>query len=639
MSLPLKILIVEDCEADALLLVSHLRKAGYDPCFERVWSAEQVTESLSRGPWDLIVSDYSMPGFNGLAAMEMVKEDGTDAPFILVSGTVGEERAVSALKAGASDYILKDNLKRLVPAIERALAEAKERRDRKTTEEALRQSEARFSKVFQSSPVAMVLSTLAEGKIMEVNDAFLQAFGYVRDELTGRTSGEIGLWVVPEARARMQAEVREKGRVVNMEADFRKRSGEVGHSLASVELVEVGGVQCVLSLIHDITEKKRIEAQLLRNQRLENIGNLAAGIAHDLNNALSPILMSIELLRGNHPAKGDQAILSTLAASAQRAASMVQHVLTFSRGLSGEHTAVPTSRLLKDLSHVMRQTFPKNIRLEVNLPTNVWSIKGDATQVYQVLLNFTVNARDAMPEGGKLSLVATNVTIDEQFARMNADAHAGPHVCVLVKDTGTGIPPTVLARIFEPFFTTKPVGKGTGLGLSTARQIIQQHGGFMTIQTEVGWGTEFKVYFPALPSAAAAGAGSPEALPSGNGETILVVDDEASILDITTQTLRMSNYDVLTARDGAQAMAVFFQNRDKIKLVLTELTLPIMDGGALIRALQSVDARLQIIVSSSPIDDGRETDMTQYKVQFFLQKPYTAPQLLGAIHKSLQAPC
>ncbi|HVY70843.1 MAG TPA: response regulator, partial [Verrucomicrobiae bacterium] len=203
----------------------------------------------------------------------------------------------------------------------------------------------------------------------------------------------------------------------------------------------------------------------------------------------------------------------------------------------------------------------------------------------------------------------------------------------------TGIPPTVLARIFEPFFTTKPVGKGTGLGLSTARQIIQQHGGFMTIQTEVGWGTEFKVYFPALPSAAAAGAGSPEALPSGNGETILVVDDEASILDITTQTLRRSNYDVLTARDGAQAMAVFFQNRDKIKLVLTELTLPIMDGGALIRALQSVDARLQIIVSSSPIDDGRETDMTQYKVQFFLQKPYTAPQLLGAIHKSLQAPC
>lgn len=635
MNPPLQVLIVEDCDADAMLLLHELKRGGFNLRHEQVSTREKLGEALARGPWDIVFSDYAMPSFDGMSALSMVKESGLDVPFILVSGTVGEERAVAAMKAGATDYLMKGNLARLAPTVERELRDARERRQQRQVAEAWRQSEERFAKLFEACPAAVLVSTLPEGVILEANAMFQKVFGFTRDELIGRTTREIAIWGTPGERTRFLQELESQGRVANFETGLRTRAGAVGHFLVTSEAVEMNGAKCVLSLLFDLTEKKRAEAQALRSQRLESIGTLAAGISHDLNNALAPILMSIDLLRTGQESPEESAILDTLAASTKRAANMVSHVLTFTRGLGGEHIAVPLGHLLKEVHGILRQTLPKNIQLKTTFMKGLWMAPGDATQLHQVLMNLCVNARDAMPNGGNLTVWAENVTLDEQYQRMSAGAGTGPHVRVTVTDTGTGMSKELLDQIFEPFFTTKPVGQGTGLGLPSVKEIVKKHGGFLTVRSAVGQGTEFAIFLPASPEL---GAGpvtaDPARLPLGNGELVLLVDDESSICDITSQTLRMHNYEVVTARDGARALSVFAQNRDQIRLLLTDLNMPILDGMALIRSVRELAPSLRIIVSSSP-RDASQMDPGQLGVRAFLQKPYTAQQLLTTIREVL----
>lgn len=636
MKTPLQVLIVEDCDADAMLLLHELKRGGYDLKHLQVCTRPALEAALRDGPWDIIFSDFAMPSFDGLTALEMVKASGLDLPFILVSGTVGEERAVAAMKAGASDYLMKGRLGRLVPAVQRELRDADTRRQQRQSQESLRQSEERFTKLFHTSPVAMILTTVPEGKIVEINDTFLKVFGFAKEQVMGQLTMSLGLWVEPADREKFLRELVQHGRVVNFEAKLRRHSGEPGDFLLSSEVVEVTGVKCALSLLHDLTDKKRAEAQALRGQRLESIGTLSAGIAHDLNNALAPILMSIDLLRSSRMDPGDQAILDTLASSTQRAANMVGHVLTFTRGLSGEHTAVPLTHLLKDINSILRQTLPKNIQLKTTHAKGLWLVSADATQLHQVLTNLSINARDAMPHGGNLTIWAENVTLDDQFARMCHDAKPGPHVHVSVKDTGTGMSPAILDRIFEPFFTTKPVGKGTGLGLPSVRDIVQKHGGCLLVRSEVGKGTEFSVYLPALPAAdVTAEAEEPAPLPMGRGETVLLADDESAIRDITSQTLRMHNYEVIAAADGARALSAFTGRQNEVRVLLTDLNMPILDGIALIRVLRDLQPGIRVIVSSSPMEDQAGLDPLQLGADACLSKPYTAQQLLTTVRDVL----
>jgi nitrogen-specific signal transduction histidine kinase/CheY-like chemotaxis protein len=387
----------------------------------------------------------------------------------------------------------------------------------------------------------------------------------------------------------------------------------------------------------DLTDRKKLEQQYLRVQRMESIGTLAGGIAHDLNNILAPIMMAIELLQ--RPLEDDQAkaILQALEVSAKRGTEIVRQILSFVRGLEGQRIEVRLEDQLKDLENLIKNTFPKNVRLKFSVPTDTWSILGDPTQLHQVLLNLCVNARDAMPSGGNLTIHAENAVLDEHYAAMNVQAKPGRYVNIIVTDSGTGMPPAVINRIFEPFFTTKDLTKGTGLRLSTVMSIVKSHEGVINVYSELGNGTRFNVYLPAMDASdeKSKAPSREDELPRGNGETVLVADDEASILIITVQTLQAFGYKVLTATDGAEAVAVYAEHKREISVVLTDMTMPIMDGPATIRALIKINPAIKIIAVTGLNVHGNANQLSEAKVKTFLTKPFTAKTLLTTMRAVL----
>jgi len=372
---------------------------------------------------------------------------------------------------------------------------------------------------------------------------------------------------------------------------------------------------------------------------MENIGTLAGGIAHDLNNVLAPIMMSVELLRLTSANEEDKMLLAILSRSAQRGANLVAQMLGFARGVEGQRIPVNVGHQIRELVRIMQETFPKHLTIEYKFPANLWSVVGDPTQIHQVVLNLCVNARDAMPNGGKLSIAAENVALDDTFASMNLNARPGPYVVIKVEDSGTGIPPEMMERIFEPFFTTKEIGKGTGLGLSTTMAIVKSHGGFINHYSEVGKGTKFKVYFPADASK----EGSVERfikqtrLARGKGELILVVDDEENIRNVAKSTLERFGYSVVVAAHGAEAIAIYAQNQSAVAVVLTDMAMPIMDGPTLIIALKSINPKVRIIGSSGLSSNAGKAKSFGAGVVRFISKPYTAEAMLKSIRAVLDS--
>ena len=422
------------------------------------------------------------------------------------------------------------------------------------------------------------------------------------------------------------------------ELTYKRRDGEpfTVESHWSLLRDDAGQPKAVLAISTDITEKKRLEAQYLRAQRMESIGMLAGGIAHDLNNVLAPIVMAIQLLRMRHADANSQKLLATIEASAQRGADLVRQVLTFARGLEGQHLLVQPKAVVRDVEKLIKETFHKAIEVSSRIDPDVWPVPGDPTQLHQVLMNLCVNARDAMPHGGRITLVAGNVRIDEQYAAMIPQLRPGLYVVLEVQDTGTGMPPEVQRHLFEPFYTTKAPGKGTGLGLSTALTIVKNHDGAITCTSEVGRGTTFKLFLPAsTETAVARGTVPPVAPPRGSGETILVVDDEASILSISRQALEAFGYEVLTASNGAEALALFAQQRARIAAVLTDMAMPVLDGAALIYALRRIDPRVKVIAVSGLKGNVKSMEPFGLGTSSFLAKPFTAETMLQAIHEAL----
>ena len=392
-----------------------------------------------------------------------------------------------------------------------------------------------------------------------------------------------------------------------------------------------GHPKSFLSINTDITERKKLEALFLRAQRMESIGTLAAGIAHDLNNVLAPIMMSIDLLRLRTTDRVSRDTLALISSSAKRGAEMVSQMLCFGRGMEGERVAIDTASLLRELASFVNETFPKNIDFKVAPGPAPWSINGDATQLYQVMLNLCVNARDAMPEGGPITISVANASIDEEVA-VGLGVKTRRFVLFQIEDAGSGIPQTIIDKIFDPFFTTKEVGKGTGLGLSTSLGIVKSHGGFLRVDSEPGRGTCFKVYLPAeAEEGRDATAVTQDELPCGGGEVILVVDDESSIRKITRQTLEAFGYRVLTADNGSDALAVFELNRADIAVVLTDMVMPVMDGPALIQILRHIAPEVPIIAASGIGASSYEARAAGAGVEYFVPKPYTAEKLLGML--------
>jgi PAS domain S-box-containing protein len=500
-----------------------------------------------------------------------------------------------------------------------------------------KRTEARTRRLVDSN-VQGVLFWTSEGEIKEANDAFLQLIGYTRDDLkAGRISWKA---MTPaeydDADQNALREIAEKGICTPYQKEYIAKNGKRVPVLIGSAAFDDSPDEGICFVL-DLSDQKRLEQQFLRAQRMESIGTLAGGIAHDLNNILAPIMMAVQVLKMKTTEPQLKTILETIEVSSKRGADIVRQVLSFARGLQGERVEVQPIHLLKDIETIIRDTFPKNIRRDVFFPEEAWTIQGDPTQLHQILLNLCVNARDAMPDGGSLSISVENVHLDDQYVAMNVQAKPGKYVIINVTDSGEGIPAEILDKIFDPFFTTKEVGKGTGLGLSTVMAIVKSHGGFVNVYSEVGKGSSFKVYLPALEKSAQTQRDtvSLATLPRGNGERILIVDDEISILTITSQTLEAFGYKTMTANDGAEAIAIYAQHRNKIAVVLTDMAMPVMDGPATIRALLKVNPAAKIIAATGLKTEGSEAKALNAGVKHFLSKPYTASTLLKTLRTVL----
>lgn len=398
-----------------------------------------------------------------------------------------------------------------------------------------------------------------------------------------------------------------------------------------------GRPRSVLTIDTDITNQKKLEHQIMRAQRLESIGTLAGGIAHDLNNVLAPILLTVELLKMDEHDEKRLEALSLIESNTRHGADLIKRVLSFARGTEGRRDAIHLGSIAHDVRQILRETFPKNITIHLEQPDDLWMVSGDATQMHQVLMNLCVNARDAMPQGGTLTLTLQNTVVQDTYAGSNPEARPGAYVALKVTDTGSGIRPEILERIFEPFFTTKEVGSGTGLGLSVTHGIVTRHGGFINVVSAPGQGTTFEVYLPAhaCSELAESTTGEPARLPRGHGELVLVVDDEEDIRNVVRKTLELFGYRVLLAAHGTEALALYNRYGAEIAVVVTDMVMPVMDGPALIAALKAIRPDVKILIAGSPTADGNEARAAAAGVRYFVPKPYAMEVLLEALHRVL----
>ncbi len=509
--------------------------------------------------------------------------------------------------------------------------------ERKRSEEALRKSEDQYRTLFDESLNVVFIST-PDGKLTEINPAGVKLFGYGSKEEMLTAAVAQDLFMNPDDRRQYQASIDEKGFVKDYEIECKTKDGKLLNILETANAVRdaFGNVVAYRGIMRDITVQKRLEKEFLRAQRMESIGTLAGGVAHDLNNVLAPIMMAVEILQAKFSDEEGKRILETLATSTRRGSDIVKQILAFGRGIEGHRIIIQPKHVIREVEKISAETFPKSIQVKTIIPKDLWTILADPTQFHQVLLNVCVNARDAMPRGGTLTIAAENVSLDEYFSTMHAQAKPGPHVVVTITDTGTGIPPEVLEHIFDPFFTTKEVGKGTGLGLSTALGIVKAHGGFIDVYSEPGRGTFFRIYFPAQmgEQGAAKETERPE-LPRGKGELILVVDDEASIREIARLTLEVNGYRVVTASDGVEAVSVCARDKGEIGLILIDMMMPGMDGPTTIRALQMMKIGAKIVGTSGHTERESMSSDSIPGMQAFLQKPYTAEALLHLLYDVL----
>lgn len=754
----MRVLHLEDSRDDAELIRVLLRQAWPDCHVTEVTTRPDFEHELGTRGYDVILSDFSLPAFNGLEALRIARQRAPEVPFIFVSGNIGEDRAIDAVRLGAEDYVLKDRMKRLIPVVTRAIREADERRRWRSAERRIHElaeclneaSEAvimtdldhrvtfwnrgaeRLSgwtagealdrssqELFEPATAARIASACrmasehgewsgeldlcdrrgnvhvaelritvirdehgrpktrlvlatdiserraAERRVREQSEMLNQAreaiyitdlanrviywnsgaerlFGWPTPEALGKTAEQLTepplLAAIQTARDETLAQGQWSG---ELRMQNRRRETLIVESRQTLIRDEHGQPKARLCINSDITERKRLEEQFLRAQRMENLGLLAAGIAHDLNNMLAPILLAAPMLRDHVREPSARKLLDTLEMSAERGSMLVRQVLGFAQGLGGEQQLLQVKHVLRDVVSVVAGTFPKSIRLEECVPSDLWPIKGNATQIHQVLLNLCVNARDAMPQGGTLGIVGENLRLDAAAAAALRGGRPGAFLVLQVEDTGSGIDPAILERIWEPFFTTKETGRGTGLGLSTVRGIIEQHQGFIEVRSTVGKGSCFRAYLPVAEAEEASLAACPaRELPHGNGELVLIVDDEQQIREVTSTILRRQGYRVLVACDGTEAAAVLADRAAEIRLVVSDLHMPNLDGAMLGRALRRINPATKMLIISglaSSLSDRSDIRIEEV-ADAVLLKPFKPESLLEKVHELLRSP-
>jgi two-component system cell cycle sensor histidine kinase/response regulator CckA len=629
---PIRVLHLEDTEADHVLVREMLAAEGLSCEIQLARNREEFEAAVKRARYDLIISDFSLPSYDGTKALALAEEWQKDVPFIFFSGTIGEETAVESLKTGATDYVVKQRPRRLMAAVRRALQEAQDRTGREQAEQKIREQAALLNKAQD----AIIVCDL-EDRVTFWNPSAARIYGWSAPEAFGRRISDLLADQLTPAFLEAQQHLLEHGEWSG-ELTEQAKGGRSVVVRSSWTLVrdDAGRPQSKLIINTDVTEQKSLEEKFLRTQRLESLGVLVGGIAHDLNNALTPVLMGAGLLETVTLPHGLNDVVGTMKTSALRGSQMVQQILTFARGSGNQRTVIHMHQLLREMGKIIADTFPKAIHCRVQAGVDSWPVSGMAVQLHQVLMNLCINARDAMPKGGILVLATDNVVLDEARAAGIPGGKPGRYLCLRVRDTGTGIPASQLPQIFQPFFTTKAPGHGTGLGLSTTQMIVQNHGGFITVESTVGRGTELKVYLPALESTAQDLSAAPTApLPVGQGELILVVDDETAVLALAQSTLETYGYKVLTAASGPAAILTFTREAGRVQLVIMDKSMPFMNGAATINALRKIKPKVKVLEASGhDLHQLSETDL-QIKADAHIEKPFTVGQLVTAVHAVL----
>jgi two-component system, cell cycle sensor histidine kinase and response regulator CckA len=753
-----KILLLEDNKADARLALAELARASFDADSEVVSTSKDFVEKIQSKRYDLILADYRLPDWTGLEALRYLRNSGSTTPFILLTGTLGDDLAVDCIKEGATDYVLKEKLDRLPRACRRALEEAslraerdraeKELRDtgeqyrllfdanplplwvfdretlaflavnesairhygfsrdeflnmtirdirppedvpalldavanphgglsrpepwihrkkdgtlidveitshglpfrgrsaelilahdvtdQRRSEEALRQSEERFAKAFRSSPLPITISTRAEGRYLDVNDAFLKMMGYSRAEVVGHTSSELKFWLEPEGRAAMIRQLAERGEVTRLEAKIRTQTGDIRLAEISAELIELDRNACVLAITHDVTERRRLEEQLRQAQKMEAVGRLAGGIAHDFNNMLSVVIGYADLLQERVESGPARKGLDEIKKAADRAASLTRQLLAFSRRQVLSPRILDLNSIIDNLSKMLRHMIGEDIELVLVPGASLGHVKADPIQVEHAIMNLAVNARDAMPHGGKLIVATTNAELDETKTPHHPSVRSGSYVLLAVSDTGCGMSEETMRHIFEPFYTTKGPGQGTGLGLPMVYGFVNQSGGYVWVYSELGKGTTFKLFLPRIDEPVTVEQVVVEQTIARGSETVLLVEDEEPLRFLATTVLEDSGYTVHCAPD-AQEATKRVQELGHIDLLVTDVVMPGQSGSELAALLRRRWPNLKTLYISGYTGDLITQQGVLETGADLLEKPFTKKSLLKRVRAVL----
>lgn len=636
----LRVLIVDDSPLDTDLIVYELG-SSFTLSFLRVDTAGQMLDALAASTWDIVISDYVMPTFSGLDAIALLRSKGYALPIIIVSGVIGEHAAVETMRAGASDYIVKDNLVRLVPAVRRELEESIVRCQKKQAEDELR----KLSHAVTQSPVSIII-TDHNGTIEYVNPKFTQITGYNADEVVGKNPRILKSGEITDTEYRNLWGTITSGREWHGEMINKKKNGELFWEKVCISPIRNsdGDITHFMGIKEDISEHRQTEqehrqamAQLRQAQKMEAIGQLAGGVAHDFNNLLTIINGYSTLILNEMPTDNPfRSEIEQILKAGERAADLTHQLLAFSRRQVLEPKVISINYLVRNLEKMLKRLIRENIILETRLSDCLGVVKADPGQVEQILMNLLVNARDALESGGVITIETANAVLDKTFVNENPGAIEGTYVMLAVHDNGVGMAEDTKRKIFEPFFTTKKQGKGTGLGLATVYGIVKQSGGYIQVVSEPGNGASFRVYLPQVDSQTDDEVtGATEEVSTGIG-TILVVEDEAGVLNLAVRTLSRRGYTVLQATSPSEASEIFESNQHLIDLVLSDVIMPEKNGPALMREFKEKRPDIKILFMSGYTDDTiLPQEITNERIAF-INKPFTPDVLVGRVRDELE---
>ncbi|MGZ4865704.1 MAG: response regulator [Candidatus Angelobacter sp.] len=632
----LAVLLLEDNPVDAELAIRKLKSAGLQAIVDGARSAREFQERVQQKTYDIILGDYRIPGWTGLEAVKWLRSSGINTPFILVTGTLGDELAIECLKSGVNDYVLKDNLERLPVAIRRALAEQALREQRDHAENELRGSEEQYRLLFQANPHPMWVFEVASLRFLAVNEAALHHYGYSLSEFLDMTVMAIR---PPQEITRFMESLQSRqqsGMGFYSEAwKHRKKDGTIIDVEISAHPIMFQAREAKLVMVNDVTDRKKLEEQFLQAQKMEAIGRLAGGMAHDFNNLLMIIGSYAHLTR---TALSDEEksghYLNQISSAVTKATLLTQQLLSFSRKHIQDMRTINLNGLVADFCKMLASLLGEDVQLKVITSSEECTIYCDRGLIEQVIMNLVVNARDALPDGGAITVATQRVHLDASNLYETAGMKPGEYVLLKVTDTGTGMDEVTQAKMFEPFYTTKEVGKGTGLGLSTVAAIIKQCQGYIFPYSALGKGTTFKIYFPYVKEQAEIIAPAPEIddQPSGK-ETILLVEDEQALRMATSEFLGLKGYHILTAEDTDHALEIAQTHEGKIDLLLTDLVMPRRSGAHLARAIVSHRPKIAVIYMSGFAESNVEQDLEPLNI--LLQKPFSLMALATTIRKVL----